>query len=206
MKNAKTKQKIKKTIPKKKERGEEVKKPKKRGSGIVALKHKMVLDNMTGNLRKSKKPNLYQAMIDAGYSESYAKSCTQITETKDWIKLTEKYLPDNLLATTHNDLMIAKKLEYTLFDADVAIEEINEIILKMGCQVAKAIKGKYGTHCYYYAPDNRIRKDATDMAYKVKGKMAPEKFEVEQTGLQNLSDEELAALIKKQKARFTKQD
>lgn len=182
------------------------KKPKRQRNGIVALKHKMVLDNIAKNLGKSSKPNMYQAMIDAGYSHSYAKSCCQLTETKNWIELTEKYLPDNLLATTHNDLMIAKKLEYTLFDADVAIEEINEVILKMGCQVAKAIKGKYGTHCYYYAPDNRIRKDATDMAYKVKGKMAPEKFEVEQTGLQSLSDEDLAALIKKQKNRFTKQD
>lgn len=183
------------------------KKPKKRGSSIVALKHKMVLDNMTKNISNCKQKNsLYKAMIDAGYSHSYARSCTNMTETKNWIELTEKYLPDNLLATTHNDLMIAKKLEYTLFDADVSIEEINEVILKMGCQVAKAIKGKYGTHCYYYAPDNRIRKDATDMAYKVKGKMAPEKFEVEQTGLQSLSDEDLAALIKKQKNRFTKQD
>lgn len=206
MKKTKTKKEPARTKSPKQEKKIE-KKPRKSRGGMVALKHKMVLDNMTQNLRKSKgKNSVYQAMIDAGYSHSYANSCTQLTETKDWIKLTEKYLPDNLLATTHNDLMIAKKLEYTLFDADVAIEEINEVILKMGCQVAKVVKGKYGTHCYYYAPDNRIRKDATDMAYKVKGKMAPEKFEVEQTGLQSLSDEDLAALIKKQKNRFTKQD
>jgi hypothetical protein len=36
--------------------------------------------------------------------------------------------------------------------------------------------------------------------------MAPEKFEVERTGLQTLSDEELMALINRQKARFNKTD
>ena len=74
MKNAKTKQNKKVISPKKKvivkakeAVAETVEKPKKRGKGIVALKHKMVLDNMTKNISNSKQKNsLYQAMIDAG--------------------------------------------------------------------------------------------------------------------------------------------
>jgi len=180
-------------------------KKEKRKLGVVALKHKAVLDNMVKKVRKGRKATKTQAMIDAGYSKSYAES-GHIKTKKSWNQLMEEYLPDSLLAKTHNELLDFKKLDYMLFNADVKDDDIYELMEKVNCIPKKIIHGIQGTHVYFWQPDGRIRKDATDMAYKVKGKMAPEKFEVERTGLQTLSDEELMALINRQKARFNKTD
>lgn len=180
-------------------------KPKKKKASLVNIKHKRVLDNAFKNLRKSKKPSLYQAMLDAGYSPSYAKSCTQLTETKNWQALTEKYLPDNLLITTHGDLMIASKLDYMLFTPDIKDDEIYDLLISKGLMVKKIVHGVAGTHVWFYSPDNKIRKDATELGYKVKGKMSPEVIKLE-TGLSAMSDAELAELIRKQKNKFTKND
>lgn len=180
------------------------KKPKKQ-MGIVALKHKMVLDNLMKKAGKGKRLSLRQAAKDAGYSESYANSA-KMTKKKSWNELMEQYLPDSLVAETHNDLLKAKKLEYMLFNHDVTDEIIYEIMAEIGCTATKIIHGVQGIHCYFFAPDNTNRKGAAELAYKVKGKMAPEKFEIEQTGIRAMSDEELAETIKKQKARFMKKD
>lgn len=177
----------------------------KRELGVVAIRQKKVLDNLAKNVGENRKNTMQAAMIAAGYSESYAKS-GHIKKKETWNQLMERYLPDTLLASTHNELMGFKKLDYMLFSADIEDPDIYELMASTNCTVKKIIHTKSGTHCYYWQPDGRIRKDATELGYKVKGKMAPEKFEVEQTGLQTLTDGELTALIVKQKARFKKSD
>lgn len=178
------------------------KKDKKKGLTAVSIRRRAVLENILSN---SKKMSMYDAMIAQGYSHSYARSSTQLTETKDFQKLMEKYLPDNLLATTHGDLMTASKLEYMLFNADIKDEEIYELLASKGIIPKKIIHGIQGTHVWFFSPDNKIRKEATELGYKVKGKMAPEKFEVA-GGLSAVSDAELAAIIKKQTDKLRKKD
>ena len=180
-------------------------KKEKRKLGVVALKHKVVVDTLIKNVGKSGKNTMQKALVKKGYTNNYAKS-GNIKKTKSWNQLMEEYLPDSLLAKTHSELLDFKKLDYMLFNADVKDDDIYELMEKVNCIPKKIIHGIQGTHVYFWQPDGRIRKDATDMAYKVKGKMAPEKFEVERTGLQTLSDEELMALINRQKARFNKTD
>jgi hypothetical protein len=48
---------------------------------------------------------LGQAMREAGYSEVYATNPKQLTETKSWKELLDKYLPDELLTARHSELL-----------------------------------------------------------------------------------------------------
>lgn len=184
------------------ESDEEKPEPKKKKTklGIVALKHKRVLDNV-GKSKKSR----YQAMIDEGYSPSYAKK-GGVGKTKSWEKLLEERLNDEKLSHIHQQLLVGKKLDYMLFTAEISDKDIYELLESVGCVAKKIVHGIQGTHVWFWGPDNKTRKDALELSYKIRGKFAAEKFEVEQTGLRAMSDQELADVIKKQKARFTKRD
>lgn len=181
------------------------KKSNKRKLGVVALKHKLVIDNMKKKVRKGAKVTKKQAMIDAGYSESYASS-GNLRKKKTWQQLMDIYLPEDLLATRHNELLNFKKLDYMLFNPEIKDEDIYALLEAVGAVPKKIIHGIQGTHVYFWQPDGKIRKDATELAYKIRGKMAPEKLEIEQTGLRSMTDQELADHIKKLKSRFNKTD
>lgn len=193
-----------------KEDGEGMKIPKtkvKKKTNIVALKHKAVLDKIgakknVGNSKK--KESLYQAMIEEGYSPSYARS-GGVGSTKSWNKLIEERLSDEKLSYIHQTLVVAKKLDYMLFNPEVPDEAIYELIDSVGCVLKKLIHGVAGTHAYYFAPDNNSKIKALELAYKIRGKMAPEVLEIRK-GLEGMTDEELAEVIKKQKNKFTKND
>jgi hypothetical protein len=191
------------------EEGAPVPAPKKikKKSSIVAIKHKGVLDRVgqKKNIGKSKrKESLYAALIAEGYSESYARS-GQIKKTKSWDKLLEERLGDDKLSNIHSQLMVAKKLDYMLFTAEIKDEDVYTLLESVGCTPKKIVHGIQGTHVWFWAADNRSRKDALELAYKIRGKMSAEVVEI-QGGLSALGDAELAALIKKQVAKLTKKD
>ena len=182
--------------------GEPVKqKKKKKETGITAIRYKKVMDATLGNSRKT----LEQAMIDEGFSPSYAKS-GQIKRQPTWNALVKERFHDDKLSNIHSQLLVAKKIDYMLFNAEIEDSDIYELLESVGSVVKKIVHGIQGTHVWFWCADHRIRKDAVELDYKVGGKMAPEKYEVEQEGIQAMSDEDLAALIKKQKARFKKTD
>lgn len=187
--------------------GEPIKAKKKKHTGIVAVKHRRlyekVIEGKAGKDGKSK--SLYQIMIDEGYSEAYARS-GGIKKKKNWQALIDERLHEDKISNVHSTLIVAKKLDYMLFNSEIEDEDIYELMASVDCTIKKIVHGVQGTHVYFWLPDNRIRKDAIELAYKVLGKMAPEKFEIEQTGIQAMSDAELAETIRKQKARFTKSD
>lgn len=201
-KNAKTK---KKEMEENSEEGNLIAPKKTKVKGVVALKHKAVLDNLTKKVGKDgKRATMVQAMIDAGYSRSYAES-SNIKTKKSWAQLMEEYLPDTLLADTHHELMKASKLDYMLFSSEISDEDIYTLLQSKGIVPKKIIHGVAGTHVWFFLPDNKIRKDAIELGYKVKGKMAAEKIEVT-NGLHTVSDEELAAIIKKESNKLAKKD
>jgi hypothetical protein len=188
----------------KKTQKKEGEKPKKKKLGIVALKHKVVLDKLQEKVRKGEKPVLRTAMVEAGYSQRYANT-GEITKKKSWAQLMEQYLPDDLLSQTHSELLVAKKLDYMLFGKEVPDVDIYELMSSVNCVPKKLIHGIQGTHVYFWSPDNKSRKDATELAYKIKGKMVAEKVEIT-GGLHSVSDEELAAIIAKESRKLAKKD
>ncbi len=189
------------------EDGSPVQAPKKekKKSSVVAIKHKRVLDRVGKKVGKGgKMTSVYQAMIDEGYSESYARSGGLATK-KTWEKLLEERLGDDKLSNIHAQLITAKKLDYMLFTAEIQDGDVYELLESVGCTPKKIVHGLQGTHVWFWAPDNKTRKDALELAHKIRGKMSPEVVEV-RGGLAGMSDADLAALIKKQTARLTKKD
>lgn len=181
-------------------------KPKKKAMGIVAIKHRAVLTNLTKKVEKGGKNTLKQAMLDAGYSERYATN-QNITTKKTWKQITDEYLDDNELGKGHNELLNFKKIEYMLFSAEIKDEDIYELVNECGGIVKKIVHGIQGTHCYFFKADGRIRKDAIEMAYKVKGKMSPEKMIIEtKDKYRTMTNQELADVRKKLRSRFNKTD
>lgn len=177
----------------------------KKAKGMVAIRHQKVFDNALNPKDGKERKTVYQAMIDEGYSEEYARG-GHLKNKISWQKLIAQRLHDDKLSNIHNQLLMAKKIDYMKFHPDITDDQIYQMMESVGSIIKLIVHGIQETHVYFWCADNRIRKDAVELAYKVAGKMAPEKFEVEQKGIQAMSDQDLADLIKKQKARFKKVD
>lgn len=90
-------------------------------------------------------------------------------------------------------------------------EEIKAIVESVpGCRLIYIKEDDYmGQVAFFQAPDNKVQRDALDMAYKLRGTFAPEKHAVFATGLENLSDADLDRALSDQSFlinRFKKYD
>lgn len=108
------------------------------------------------------------AMRQAGYSEETAKSPHKLTKSKSWQALMDEFLPQDLIARKHQELLEA---EETIF-----IPRGKEILERK-------------------RPDHMARRAGIDMAHKLRGNYAPEKIELERRKFQDMSDEELRTTI-----------
>lgn len=142
------------------------------------------------------------AMREAGYSAETAKAPNKLTESKGWADLMGEALSDATLAEKHKQLLNSTTLDHMVFplgpDTDegdpaegppagpsvpeafkdrtkLTDKDITELLSEVNCTVRKIVHGETARHVYFWAADNKARKDALDMAYKLKGKYAPEK-------------------------------
>jgi hypothetical protein len=65
---------------------------------------------------------LEPAMIEAGYSEAYARS-HKISKTKTWEELLEEYLPDELLTKVAVEGLFAKRIQTSPTEGDREVED-----------------------------------------------------------------------------------
>src|SRR3990167_3172887 len=89
-----------------------------------------------------------KAMIEAGYSESSARRSTQLTRSKSWPELMEKYMPDNFLQKQHKKLLNKKEFMAIGDRGDRHIEPTGEIdpqAVAKGLDMAYKLKRKYPT-------------------------------------------------------------
>ena len=89
--------------------------------------------------------NVSKAMLLAGYPPTTASNPQQVTRSKSWPALMEKYLPDSLLASKHNELLNKKEV--------VVVHDRNGSSVELTDQ-----------------PDTSAVGRALDMAYKLKSK------------------------------------
>lgn len=145
------------------------------------------------------------AMLEAGYSPSMAKNPQVLTNTKAWAQLMAEYLPDHSIAERHKELLNSTTLDHQVFalgpkdekdklsyiEADkakaikdgkeyreieyVTDEDIRQMFEDINCKVRRIVHRETARDVYFWVADNRSRKDAIDMAYKLKGNYAPEK-------------------------------
>lgn len=164
-----------------------------------SVRHLVVFKEISGNISKEGKPkSIKQAMKDAGYSDSYAESSTHMVRTKGFKALLDKYIPEELVTKTHLELMKSKTIAKFDFPIRFTDEQILEVMNEFGFQLVQIITNNTGIpefrsrKAYYIAPNDKARKEAIDMAYKLRGSYEPEKHSHKFDGL---SKEELVEII-----------
>lgn len=161
---------------------------KTRVAKAATLRQKLVVANLLKARQEGRKVTIGKAMEEAGYSPSYSKS-GQLTSSDVWGRLMEEFLPDTLLAQEHQKLLKLSKVEHMVFPTSMTNKEITGIVEGLGCTVKKFMFGANGTHVWFYAPDGIAKKNALDMAYKLKARYD---YTVTLKGkLGSLSDEEI---------------
>lgn len=118
---------------------------------IIRPEHREVLKKMVENVGLSRE----EAMGQLEYSESYAKN-GNITKTDSWQELLRTYIPDELLAKRHKELLDKREIKRTFN------HELGEFIDEVTNQ-----------------PDTNAVKAGLDMAYKLKRRYPKEGINIE---------------------------
>jgi hypothetical protein len=162
---------------------------------------KLVYRKMSENV--GKKPlSTSAAMRAVGYSPSYSENPQRFLATKTAKELEKLYLPDELIAMRHAELLGAAEIQHYVFPkiksgkgnktASLTNAEIKTIVESVpGCRLIYVKRDFMGAWAYFQTPDCKSRKDAIDMAYKRKGTYSPEKIDIIQRKYQSLSNAEL---------------
>ena len=114
--------------------------------------------------------NVSKAMRDAGYSPETAKTPKKLTDSKAWEQLMEKNLPDKTLAKVHKQLLSSTSIEHMVFPTTTTNKEISDLLRSVNCRVRKFQRGNSATHVWFWSANDKSRKEALDMAYKLKGR------------------------------------
>lgn len=122
------------------------------------------------NIGSGKPKSVGEILREVGYSPAIAKNPQIITRSKGWKELTEQYLNDNDLTKAHNELLNSRRIDHMVFPLIISDEEITELLLSVNCTPRKFMHSETATHVWFWSPDNKAKKDALDMAYKIKGK------------------------------------
>lgn len=124
---------------------------------------------MVEALENGRYTTMKQILMEAGYSENVAEQPTKVTRTATWQELMDEYLPEDKVASTHADLLRANSMIYAT----------------SGGKITDTME----------VPDWTARKNAVDMALKLRGKYAPTEMAVSvERKLDDLTDEELEAI------------
>ena len=95
--------------------------------------------------------NVSKTMKEVGYSKISAINPKNLTDSDGWKELMEEYLPDSLLGEKHKELLtVPKKVRHFIKgDLDSEYEELDSNAIKSGLDMAYKLKGKY-------APEKKI--------------------------------------------------
>jgi hypothetical protein len=141
-----------------------------------------VAKEVVGNIGQGKAPNVKRAMKNAGYPDSYAKNPQYLTRTDEWKDLMAKYLPPELLAEKHNQLLKHGTFKNEVFPIEKSDEEISAFFTANGkklwhIKVESHITGKGKTRqvfkekrAYYHELSPGAVERGLDMGYKLQSK------------------------------------
>lgn len=89
--------------------------------------------------------NISKSMLQVGYSPNTAKKPQNLTESKAWPALMEKYIPDSLLMKKHKQLLtVPKKIRhYKNGELESEYEELDSHAIGKGLDLAYKLKSKF---------------------------------------------------------------
>ena len=172
---------------------------------MPTIKQKKAFDKSVEN-----RGNITKAMRDAGYSEATINNPKDLTDSLGWKELLEKHLSENKLTQVHEELLNSSRLDHMVFplgpkknaekkegEDSLSDEDIILDLKSVNCTVRRIVHGETARHVYFWANDNKARKEALDMAYKLRGSYAPEKSLNVSINANIMDDEELVELANK---------
>lgn len=109
---------------------------------MATTKQQAAIQKIVENRGKS----VSSAMREVGYSPATAKNPKNLTKSKTWQQLMDEYLPDDLLAKKHQELINAKKkvtIKNKKGDVLIETEEENTDAIARGLDMGYKLKGKY---------------------------------------------------------------
>lgn len=155
---------------------------------MATLNQQRVAEKVIAQIKKGKKVSVGRAMREVGYSPSLWRTPKILTRSDAWKELMEKYLDDERLSKVHEGLLQSTTLDHMMFPlgpkvhekgkedpTQLSDEDIKKMLADVNCKVRQVVHGETARHVYFWAADNKARKDGLDMAYKLKGRYAPEK-------------------------------
>lgn len=143
------------------------------------IRMSLVIENMMKGMTRK------DAMLEAGYSESYAHTGL-ISQTEEWKELIEQHLPEDLLTHVHQDLLVSSNIGKIPFGYNTSDAEIRNTLDGLGLEII-GIEIVYkngdedmpiGKDVRVKQPDRNTRLKAIDLAYKLRGSYAPDKLDV----------------------------
>ena len=161
---------------------------------MPTIKQKEAAKRIVGN-----RGNITKTMRDVGYAENTIENPKNLTDSIGWQELMKKNISDETLSKKHKELLNATRLEHMVFPIATSDEDIKKLLKSVNCNVRKIQHGEQANHVWFWAKDNNALKNALDMAYKLKGKYAPEKLEAEITT--NVDPEQVKEFIKWRKSK-----
>ena len=141
--------------------------------------------------------NVSKSMREAKYSPESAHTPQKLTDSKGWKELMAKYLPDDELVKKHKELLNATRLEHMVFPGKTLEKDIKSLLAGVNCVAKKIQKINEIKHVWFWAKDNIALKSALDMGYKLTGKYAPEKHDINFDKFKDHSDEEINQELKR---------
>jgi hypothetical protein len=99
-------------------------------------------ENTVKDLLENAGKPIGKAMLENGYAPATAKNPKELTDSKAWPELLEKYLPDDKLLKVHDEGLTATKIHGSLTEPDREV------------------------------PDIPTRLKAVELGYKVKGRLS----------------------------------
>lgn len=118
---------------------------------MPTVRQKNAVTKTLENIGNSNPKTKGEILLESGYPPSIAKNPQIVEESKGFKELMEKYLPDSLLAEKHNELLTVPRKIRTIRKGEVKeeIEEIDSTSISKGLDMAYKIKGRY-------APDRTV--------------------------------------------------
>ncbi len=115
-----------------------------------------------------------EVLKSVGYGTGLQNQPSRVLNSQGFQELLNQYLPDDLIGEKHKELLHAKRIEYFVFPKTMEDEEIAAHLESVDVKVIVIRQSDKGKLAFYSTDDARAKKDALDMAYKLKGRYAPE--------------------------------
>jgi len=136
-----------------------------------------------------------KAMLEAGYSKGVAKRPTEVIHNRTFKEILDELLPEEYVIGEHrklyNEHRQLKQVRLDTIDDDIINKNIEGL---ENVQVLKNEKDGYTT-LLINEVDKEARRNAVEMAYKLRGSFSPIKLEVKRT-YEDLTDKEILELMK----------